>query len=50
VDTRTVAHMYMASILVFFLRYRRLSERKWKREANRFAPQLQTAWLRMVTP
>ena len=50
VDTWSVAHMYMASILLFFLRDRRLSERKWKRESDRFAQQLQAAWLRLVTP
>lgn len=50
VDTETVAHMYVASILIFFLRNRRLSERAWKKESVLFASNLKTAWLRMVTP
>ena len=49
-DTRTVAHMYMASILVFFLRYRHLSEADWERESAIFAGNLKVAWLRMVAP
>ena len=31
VDTKTVAHMYMSSILMFFLRYRHLNEKAWKK-------------------
>jgi AcrR family transcriptional regulator len=50
VDTRTVAHMYMASILMFFLRYRHLNEGDWKKESAIFANNLKVAWLRMVTP
>ena len=49
-DTRTVAHMYMASILMFFLRYRHLSEADWERESAIFANNLKVAWLRMVAP
>lgn len=50
VDTRTVAHMYMASILVFFLRNRDLDDEKWKKQSALFARNLEAAWLRMVTP
>lgn len=50
VDTKTVAHMYMASILMFFLRYRDLNERDWNKESATFADNLKAAWLRMVTP
>jgi AcrR family transcriptional regulator len=50
VDTRTVAHMYMSSILIFFLRYRHLNEDDWKKESAIFADNLKVAWLRMVTP
>ena len=50
VDTKTVAHMYMSSILMFFIRYRNLSEEDWKRESSIFAQDLKSAWLRMVTP
>lgn len=50
VDTKTIAHMYMASILMFFLRYRHLNERDWKKESAIFAKSLKVAWLRMVTP
>ncbi len=48
VDTKTVAHVYMASTLMFFLRNRRLSEEAWQKEADAFATHLTTAWLRMV--
>jgi hypothetical protein len=50
VDTKTVAHMYMASILMFFLRYRHLQDEDWKIESEIFANNLRVAWLRMVTP
>ncbi len=50
VDTKTIAHMYMSSILLFFLRYRLLKDRAWKREAAIFADHLKAAWLRMVAP
>ena len=50
VDTKTVAHMYTSSILMFFLRYRHLNEKAWKKESAIFANHLKAAWLRMVTP
>ena len=50
VDTRTAAHIYMASILMFFLRNRRLNEEDWKKESDIFANNLKDAWLRMVAP
>jgi AcrR family transcriptional regulator len=50
VDTKTVAHMFMSSILMFFLRYRRLNEDDWKKESAIFANNLKAAWLRMVAP
>jgi AcrR family transcriptional regulator len=50
VDTGTVAHVYMSSILMFFLRYRHLNERDWKKESAIFAENLKFAWLRMVAP
>lgn len=49
-DTKTIAHMYMASILIFFIRNRRLSEKAWEKESALFASHLKAAWLRMVTP
>src|SRR5579859_6433291 len=33
VETKTIAHMYMASTLMFFLRYRHLPEEAWTRES-----------------
>ena len=50
VDTGTIAHMYMSSILMFFLRYRNLNDKEWKKESSIFAENLRAAWLRMVTP
>lgn len=50
VDTGTVAHMYMSSILMFFLRYRYLNEADWRKESSAFAENLKVAWLRMVAP
>ena len=50
VDTKTIAHMYMSSILMFFLRYRHLNEKAWKKESAIFANHLKAAWLRMVIP
>lgn len=50
VDTKTIAHMYMSSILMFFLRYRHLNDDDWKKESAVFANNLRVAWLRMVTP
>ncbi len=50
VDTETIAHMYVASILVFFLRNRSLSDRAWRKESALFAGNFKAAWLRMVTP
>ncbi len=50
VDTTTIAHLYMASTLMFFLRYRHLSEAAWEKEAASFAKHLTAAWLRMVAP
>jgi AcrR family transcriptional regulator len=50
VDTKTIAHMYMSSILMFFLRYRHLNNEDWKKESAAFANNLRVAWLRMVTP
>ena len=50
VDTGTVAHMYMASILMFFLRYRHLKEVEWNKESSIFTNNLKVAWLRMVAP
>lgn len=49
-DTKTIAHMYMASILMFFLRYRHLQDEDWKIESEIFANNLKVAWLRMVAP
>ena len=50
VDTKTIAHIYMSSILMFFLRYRHLNEKAWKKESAIFANHLKAAWLRMVIP
>ena len=50
VDTKTVAHMYMSSILMFFLRYRYLQDEDWKIESEIFSNNLKVAWLRMVAP
>jgi AcrR family transcriptional regulator len=49
-DTKTVTHIYMSSILMFFLRYRHLNEADWEKESAIFADNLKAAWLRMVTP
>ena len=49
-DTGTVAHMYMSSIIMFFLRYRHLKADDWKKESAIFATHLRDAWLRMVRP
>ena len=49
-DTATIAHMYMASTLMFFLRYRQLPTEAWKQESTLFARQLPAAWLRMAAP
>lgn len=50
VDTKTAVHMYMSSLLMFFVRYRHLSAEAWARESASFAEQLTLAWLRMVVP
>ena len=50
VDIKTAVHMYMASILMFFLRNRHINEEDWKRESEIFADNLKGAWLRMVAP
>ncbi len=50
VNTKTAAHMYMASILMFFLRNRHLNEEDWKIESEIFADDLKGAWLRMISP
>jgi len=48
VDTKTITHIYMSSILMFFIRYRDLSENDWKKESASFANKLASVWLRMA--
>lgn len=50
IDIKTAVHMYMSSLLMFFVRYRHLGADEWRRESASFAEQLRLGWLRMVAP